>query len=76
MSTVFAALAKLYPGWLQSCDSYILYFVPDHRRYRDARDSLYVTSVWVFFFCLLIIIAVLAIALLVNRIAKIVTNHL
>ncbi len=74
MGAVLTMLAKVYPVWLRSCDSYILYFIPEHRRFYDGgRDSLRVA--WICALSLLMVVALIAIALLVNRIVNIVKNH-
>lgn len=76
MGTVLTTtLIKLYPMWLESCDSPILFLVPHNKRYYDGRDSVYVTLTLAFFVSVLIFAALMAIVLLTSRIVNIFRNH-
>ena len=75
MSSVLNALKHHYPVWLQSCDSYILYLVPEHIRFYDERDSVYVTWPWGILLTTVSIGTLIGIALYTKRIVDIARNH-
>ncbi len=76
MSFFLETLKHFYPIWLQACDSHILYFIPDHWRFHDERDSLYVTWLWGVTFVALILVSFVGITVFAKRLVDITRNHL
>ncbi len=73
---VQTVLAIITPLWLQSCDSWILYFVPHDNRFYDDRDAQYVTAVWTIVALLTLTCILMGIALFAKRLWNIGRYHL